>query len=126
MQVVFEGDGDLLRATGVIAVRNKKDVIIDGVRRDVVVAAGALTFLCNPRSNSHRWVGTFQTPQVLELSGIGNPSILSQFGVKSVIDLPGVGENLRAFSLTNIAAIGLYPRRGSRWCLHDCRSRDLG
>lgn len=77
-KVVLEGDGDLQRATGILAVRNEKEISIGGVRRGVVVAAG-----------------TFQTPQVLELSGIGNPSILSQFGIKSVIDLPGVGENLQ-------------------------------
>lgn len=40
-----------------------------------------------------RVIGAFQTPQVLELSGIGMPSVLNKFGIKSLIDLP-VGENL--------------------------------
>lgn len=40
--------------------------------------------------------GTFQTPQILELSGIGNSTILSEHGIDTIIDLPGVGENLRA------------------------------
>lgn len=39
--------------------------------------------------------GAIQTPQILELSGIGDPAILSEHGIPSLIDLPGVGENLR-------------------------------
>ncbi|KEP45941.1 putative glucose-methanol-choline oxidoreductase [Rhizoctonia solani 123E] len=39
--------------------------------------------------------GTFQTPQLLELSGIGNTTILRQNGITPLVDLPGVGENLQ-------------------------------
>ena len=39
--------------------------------------------------------GTIQSPQLLELSGIGNADILKMAGVKQLIDLPGVGENLQ-------------------------------
>ena len=39
--------------------------------------------------------GTFQSPQLLELSGIGQKSILSAAGVDTVLELPGVGENLQ-------------------------------
>ncbi|KAH9954469.1 glucose-methanol-choline oxidoreductase, partial [Russula dissimulans] len=38
--------------------------------------------------------GTFKTPQLLELSGIGDKNLLKQFGIETLIDLPGVGENL--------------------------------
>ncbi|KAH9955315.1 GMC oxidoreductase-domain-containing protein, partial [Russula dissimulans] len=38
--------------------------------------------------------GTFKTPQILELSGIGDRNLLKQFGIETLIDLPGVGENL--------------------------------
>ncbi|KAJ1301435.1 hypothetical protein OPQ81_008693 [Rhizoctonia solani] len=37
--------------------------------------------------------GTFQSPHLLELSGIGSPAILRKYGIKTLIDLPGVGEN---------------------------------
>ncbi|EUC63663.1 glucose dehydrogenase, partial [Rhizoctonia solani AG-3 Rhs1AP] len=37
--------------------------------------------------------GTFQSPHLLELSGIGNSTILQRNGIKTLIDLPGVGEN---------------------------------
>ncbi|KAF5355513.1 hypothetical protein D9758_006414 [Tetrapyrgos nigripes] len=38
--------------------------------------------------------GAFQTPQILELSGIGNPQILQAYGIEILVDLPGVGKNL--------------------------------
>jgi choline dehydrogenase len=37
--------------------------------------------------------GAVQTPQLLELSGIGNPALLAQHGIGLVHALPGVGEN---------------------------------
>lgn len=40
-------------------------------------------------------LGAFQSPQLLELSGIGNSTILKQYGIKPLISLPGVGENLQ-------------------------------
>lgn len=39
--------------------------------------------------------GTFNTPQILELSGIGNPSILEQNGIEVIFANPAVGENLQ-------------------------------
>ncbi|OAX40934.1 alcohol oxidase [Rhizopogon vinicolor AM-OR11-026] len=39
--------------------------------------------------------GVFKTPQLLELSGIGNATLLKEFGIDPLLDLPGVGENLQ-------------------------------
>lgn len=39
--------------------------------------------------------GTIGSPKLLEVSGIGNKDILEAAGVKSLIDLPGVGTNLQ-------------------------------
>lgn len=39
--------------------------------------------------------GTIQTPGLLELSGIGRKDVLSKAGLKQIIDLEGVGENLQ-------------------------------
>lgn len=47
-------------------------------RREVILAAGA-----------------FASPQLLELSGIGNSAILSQHGIETVYHNPNIGENLQ-------------------------------
>ena len=42
--------------------------------------------------------GVFNTPVILQRSGIGKASILTQAGIKPIIDLPGVGSNLQDHS----------------------------
>jgi choline dehydrogenase len=39
--------------------------------------------------------GTFNTPQILQLSGIGPAALLRKFNISIVSDLPGVGRNLQ-------------------------------
>ena len=39
--------------------------------------------------------GTVNTPQLLQLSGLGPGGLLQRFGIEVVQDLPGVGENLQ-------------------------------
>jgi choline dehydrogenase len=39
--------------------------------------------------------GTFNTPQLLKLSGIGPADELRKFGIPLIVDLPGVGQNLQ-------------------------------
>jgi len=39
--------------------------------------------------------GTANTPKLLELSGIGNPELLTKHGIAPVHELPGVGESMR-------------------------------
>lgn len=40
-----------------------------------------------------------QSPKVLELSGIGSRSVLDAFNITTLVDLPGVGENLQDHQL---------------------------
>ncbi|ESK91203.1 gmc oxidoreductase [Moniliophthora roreri MCA 2997] len=47
-------------------------------KREVILSAGAI-----------------ESPRLLELSGIGNPELLSKYSIPTVIDLPSVGENLQ-------------------------------
>jgi choline dehydrogenase len=65
------------RATGV---EFRRDGVLHHVRaeREVVLAAGAI-----------------QTPQLLQLSGVGPAGRLEQFDIPVIADLPGVGENLQ-------------------------------
>ena len=39
--------------------------------------------------------GSVHSPQILQLSGVGDASYLESFGIESVVDLPGVGQNLQ-------------------------------
>ena len=72
-RVLMEGK----RATGVeISYGGKLQQV--KARREVVLSAGPL-----------------KSPQILELSGIGNADILQKHGIGVVHNLPGVGENLR-------------------------------
>ncbi|KAJ5883825.1 uncharacterized protein N7473_010711 [Penicillium subrubescens] len=43
--------------------------------------------------------GTTQTPQILELSGIGRSSVLQAHGITPIIDHAGVGENLQDYGI---------------------------
>ncbi|WP_424628394.1 GMC family oxidoreductase [Bradyrhizobium sp. SYSU BS000235] len=71
-RVLFEGR----RAVGVEVMREGRRETYR-CRREVVLACGAI-----------------QSPQMLELSGIGDGNRLRSHGIEVVQDLPGVGENL--------------------------------
>ncbi|KAA8570847.1 hypothetical protein EYC84_000238 [Monilinia fructicola] len=47
--------------------------------------------------------GSVHTPQILELSGIGQPAILEGLGLPVHIDLPGVGENFQDHPYVGVA-----------------------
>ncbi|KAI1170783.1 hypothetical protein F4777DRAFT_93940 [Nemania sp. FL0916] len=78
------GSGNV-RATGV-------EVLVDGKlqtytsTREVILAAGV-----------------FNTPKLLELSGIGNKDVLDRYGIPLHVDLPGVGENLQDHLMTGLS-----------------------
>lgn len=46
--------------------------------------------------------GVIHSPQILELSGIGDPSVLNAAGVECKVELPAVGENLQDHLLTAV------------------------
>ncbi len=71
-KVIFE----VKQAVGVEVVIKGKTEIIKG--REIILCGGAIN-----------------TPQILQLSGIGNAKELEAMGIAVVNDLPGVGENLQ-------------------------------
>jgi choline dehydrogenase len=72
-RLLFEGK----RAVGVEFVQNKEKKQARAAR-EVILSGGAVN-----------------TPQVLLLSGIGDPAILKRFDIPVVMDLKGVGKNLQ-------------------------------
>ena len=71
-KVLFDGR----RATGVEAIIKGKKQIFPA--HEVILCGGAIN-----------------TPQILQISGVGNAHELSALGIDVVADLPGVGENLQ-------------------------------
>ncbi|MGA1592224.1 MAG: GMC family oxidoreductase N-terminal domain-containing protein, partial [Candidatus Nanopelagicales bacterium] len=71
-KVIFEGK----KAVGVEVQRGRKIQKIYG--KEIILCGGAIN-----------------TPQILQLSGIGNSEHLNQLGIETVHHLPGVGENLQ-------------------------------
>src|SRR5690349_12211894 len=72
--------------------------------------------------------GAINTPQVLQLSGVGNPELLRSLGIPVVAGLPGVGENLQdhlevyvqhectqPVSMQPYLKLRHYPGTGARW-----------
>lgn len=49
--------------------------------------------------------GVINSPQILELSGIGSSSVLKKASVEVIVDNPGVGENLNDHSATGISLV---------------------
>jgi choline dehydrogenase len=64
------------KAVGVIYQNEQGQAVELRARKEVILSAG-----------------TIQTPQILELSGIGNPELLAKYGIPVVHALPRVGEN---------------------------------
>ena len=70
--------GGLLQATGVDVIFPDNSTAVITAKKEVILSTG-----------------TIRTPQILELSGIGDPAILKPFGIVNKVNLPGVGTNLQ-------------------------------
>jgi len=86
-KVLFDTLQDgVVMATGVQLVHDGGERQVITAKREVIVAGGAI-----------------QTPQLLELSGIGGKELLSKHGIPVIIDNPQVGENLQDHPLSSIS-----------------------
>ncbi|CAK5267131.1 unnamed protein product [Mycena citricolor] len=102
----------------------KKKVNKNGlvVAKGVEFVSGSQTYRAKLKSGGEviSSAGTVKTPQLLELSGIGNPQILNKFGVESRVDLAGVGDGIidqvfvgLSFELKNDSIVTLDDLRNS-------------
>ncbi|POS70079.1 GMC oxidoreductase [Diaporthe helianthi] len=87
-KIVLESSGAGSSTTARAVAFTGKDGVEHQVkaRRDVILAAGV-----------------FQTPKLLELSGIGNKILLQKLGIDCKVDNPGVGENLQDHMMTGVS-----------------------
>jgi len=60
-----------------------------------VVGGGGQTFTASASGEVVLSAGSIQSPQILELSGVGDPAVLGPLGIDTVVNLPGVGANLQ-------------------------------
>ncbi|TDL16815.1 alcohol oxidase [Rickenella mellea] len=89
-----------------------KITLLPGTVSSGNVRAGGVQYLTNNATqnvnvtatgNVILTAGTYQTPKLLELSGIGNSAVLNKFGITPRVDLPGVGENLQDHFATSVS-----------------------
>ena len=83
-RVLFDTSGDKPRATGV-EVKLKGKAYRFKARKEIIISAG-----------------TIASPQLLELSGIGQKERLEKHHIPIIKDLPGVGENMQDHLTINI------------------------
>jgi choline dehydrogenase len=79
-------------------------ILFDG-RRVVGVeyAKGGLKSVARARREVILAAGSFNSPKLLLLSGVGKPPALAEHGITSIADLPGVGENLQEHVNVSVA-----------------------
>lgn len=84
-KIMFEKDGpEGVKATGVSFLLNDTAYTVKA-NKEVIVCGGVIN-----------------SPQLLELSGIGSAEILSKAGIDVIVDNPNVGENLNDHSATAV------------------------
>jgi choline dehydrogenase len=67
--------------------------------------------------------GAINSPQLLQLAGIGNAAELEALGIRSVVDLPGVGENLQDHLEVYIQYASKQPVSIGPWLKHRHKPR---
>jgi choline dehydrogenase-like flavoprotein len=78
-------------ATKLLSSRKESGVpVIDGVQ----FASGSGSQTVTARKEIIVSAGTFNTPKLLQLSGIGDTTTLKKIGVDTLVNLPSVGQNM--------------------------------
>lgn len=95
-RVITNSDNGTVQVTGVeFATSVGAERHIVHVKKEAILAAGAL-----------------HTPQLLQLSGIGDAKLLKSINVSTIIDLPAVGHNLHDH--VNVAVVNVSKSSPSR------------
>lgn len=84
-KILFENTSSGVTATGVL-VSVQGEMKKFSATKEVILAAGV-----------------FNTPKILELSGIGDENLLKKHGIPVVLNNPGVGENMQDHLMTGVS-----------------------
>ncbi|KAG7413205.1 Dehydrogenase xptC [Fusarium oxysporum f. sp. raphani] len=96
-RVITSKNGSSVRATGVEYAKNRDSVKKTlKAKKEVILAAGAI-----------------HTPQILQVSGIGDSALLSSIDVPVVVDLPAVGQNFHDHVFLAVVSTIDAPIQGS-------------
>lgn len=92
---------NLLVLTGALTTKINFTAGADGLQKaaSVNIEKDGVKSTVNVKKEVLLSAGSLHTPQLLELSGVGSPKILAPLGIDTIIDLPGVGENLQDHAL---------------------------
>ncbi|KAF8732638.1 Glucose oxidase, partial [Rhizoctonia solani] len=88
-KILFKNGTSPALATGVQFGRNDGSRYTVYAKKEVILAAGA-----------------FMSPTILQLSGVGDTSKLSELGIRTIVDLPTVGKNLQEQTMNSFGAEG--------------------
>lgn len=66
-----------------------------GVCRGVRFTGGGTAWMATARRETLLTAGAIGSPQLLQLSGIGPAALLQDYGIETIVDAGGVGENLQ-------------------------------
>jgi len=86
LKLVLEGEGVHTAATGLVYQDEKGAAVEVRAAREVILSAGVIG-----------------TPRLLELSGIGDPDVLANAGIRPTVPLRGVGRNLQDHYVTRLS-----------------------
>ena len=86
MKLTLEGHGSEASATGVLCQQENGEALEVRAAREVICSAGVIG-----------------TPRLLELSGIGDPDVLANAGIRPAVTLRGVGRNLQDHYVTRLS-----------------------
>lgn len=75
--ILAKNDQGEMQATGVNAILEDGTTLVAQARREIIVSGGA-----------------YCSPNILNRSGIGGKDDLAKHGIETLVDLPGVGQNL--------------------------------
>jgi len=78
-----------------VAFEGKKAVGVEYISEELSPMRVSMTASLTPRGEVIMSSGSIHTPQILQLSGVGDAGALAAFGIESVAHVPGVGQNLQ-------------------------------